>query len=74
MNMFNGKGELNAGSVKEALQSIAKIAAVLEENVPSNVGLAGPVSDSRRDELISQALMTQEGKVALAQAMANPIN
>jgi hypothetical protein len=75
MNMFNNKGEVNASSLKEAMQTIVKYAAILEENTPSNAGLAGQVSlsDDKRDELISRAIMTQDGKIALAQAMANPI-
>jgi hypothetical protein len=75
MNMFNSKGELNASSVKEALVSLAKYASLLEDNQPSNVGLTGSagMSESQRDELISRAIMTQEGKLALAQSMANPI-
>jgi hypothetical protein len=75
MNMFNNKGELNASSLKDALQSLAKYASVLEENQPSNMGFAGQpsLSDDKRDELISRAINTQDGKVALAQAMANPI-
>lgn len=76
MNMFNNQGELNASSVKEALTTIAKYASILENNQPSNAGLAGQpsLSDDKRDELVSRAIMTQEGKIALAQAMANPIN
>lgn len=75
MNMFNSKGEMNASSLKDALQTLVKYASILEENQPSNAGLAGQpgLSDEKRDELISRAIMTQEGKIALAQAMANPI-
>lgn len=75
MNMFNNKGEINASSVREALEVLAKYATLMN-NEPSNAGLAGAptYSDEKRDELISRALMTQEGKVALAQSMANPIN
>jgi hypothetical protein len=75
MNMFNNKGEVNASSLKDALSQLVKYASILEENMPSNSGLAGQpsVSDDKRDELISRAIMTQDGKVALAQAMANPI-
>ncbi len=75
MNMFNGHGQMNASSLKDALQTLVKYAAVLEENTPSNMGLAGSpsLSDDKRDELISRAIMTQDGKIALAQAMANPI-
>jgi len=75
MNMFSNQGQMNASSLKDALQTLVKYAAVLEENTPSNMGLAGQasLSDDKRDELISRAIMTQDGKIALAQAMANPI-
>ena len=71
MNMFNNHGEMNAGSLKDALQTLVKYAAILEENQPSNTGLAGQpaLSDEKRDELISRAIMTQDGKIALAQAI-----
>ena len=73
--MFNSQGQMNASSLSDALQTLVKYAAVLEENTPSNIGLAGQpsLSDEKRDELISRAIMTQDGKIALAQAMANPI-
>lgn len=73
--MFNNKGEMNGSSLRDALQTLVKYAAILEENQPSNTGLAGQVSlsNEKRDELITRAIMTQEGKIALAQAMANPI-
>jgi hypothetical protein len=72
-SLFNSQGELNASSVKEAFAVIAKYAA-LQEGQPSNVGLTTPsVSDDKRDSLIARAIMTNEGKLALAQAMANPI-
>lgn len=75
MSLFNARGELNAVSVKDALQTLVKYAAIMEENTPSNAALAGrpDMNDTKRDELISRAIMTQEGKIALAQAMANPI-
>ena len=73
MNMFNTRGELNASSLKDAIAQIAKFASVLDEALPSNAALSNSVSDEKRDELLSRAIMTQEGKVALAQAMANPI-
>jgi hypothetical protein len=73
--MFDSKGQMNAGSVRELVANLAKYAQILEENAPSNIGLAGQpsVSDERRDDLISRAISTNDGKVALAQAMANPI-
>lgn len=75
MSVFNARGELNAGSLQDALAQIAKFASVLQENQPSNLNLAGQpgLSETQRDELLSRAVMTQDGKVALAQAMANPI-
>lgn len=72
---FQKQGELNAGSVKDALTNIVKYASILEELQPSNSAIAQQpsVTDHQRDEMIKKALMTQEGKVALGQAMANPI-
>ena len=68
--MFNNKGEMNASNLRELLQGLSKYASILEENQPSNVGMAGAeLSDSRRDELITRAIFTQEGKIALAQAI-----
>ena len=73
--LFNAQGELNASNLSDALSTLTKYAAVLQENLPSNIGLAGQpgLNDEKRDELISRAIMTHEGKMALAQAMANPI-
>jgi hypothetical protein len=74
MSVFNSKGELNAGTLQEAFEIIQKYASVLQENAPSNLTLsASAVSDDRRNELVERALMSHEGKLALAQAMANPI-
>jgi hypothetical protein len=75
MNMFSNQGQMNGSSMKDVLLQLVKYASILEENQPANMGLAGQVSlsDDKRDELISRAIMTQDGKIALAQAMANPI-
>jgi hypothetical protein len=72
--MFSTYGEVNASSVQDALQVIAKYASTME-NLPSNVALhtQPTFTNEKRDELISRAIMTHEGKLALAQAMANPI-
>ena len=73
--LFDTHGELNASSVKDALAHIVKYASILENLQPANTGLAQSPSftDEQRDELIKRALLTQEGKIALGQAMANPI-
>lgn len=75
MNMFNNQGQINASNMKDAFQIILKYASILEENMPSSATLAGQPSmnDTKRNELITKALLTNEGKIALAQAMANPI-
>jgi hypothetical protein len=72
---YGQQGQLNAGSVQDALHQIVKYASVLNELQPSNTGLAQrpSVTSEQRDELIKRALLTSEGKIALGQAMANPI-
>jgi hypothetical protein len=74
-NIFNTHGELNAANVKDALSQIVKYASLIEDLQPANATQAGApsLSDEQRDEMIKQALMTQEGKIALGQAMATPI-
>lgn len=78
MSLFSthgNSGQVNASSVSDALSNIVKYASILDELQPSNTGLAQQPSfnDTQRDELIKRALMTQDGKIALGQAMANPI-
>lgn len=74
-DLFNSKGELNASSKQEALLQLSKIASLLDGGLPSNVGLTSraEISADRRDQLFEKALYSQEGKIALAQAMSNPI-
>ena len=64
MNMFNNGGQLNASSFKDSLQQLIKFASILEDNVPSNQGLAGQpsLSDDKRDELISRAILCKTAK------------
>lgn len=73
MYFNNSSGELNATSVQEAFQTIAKYASILQENQPSNSALAGQPQYADQDEMVSRAILTQDGKIALAQSMANPI-
>lgn len=53
---------------------LAKYASILQDNTPSNYGMAGQVSmtDEQKQDLMTRAMFTQEGKMALAQAMPNP--
>jgi hypothetical protein len=71
MSLFSARGELNASNVKDALGTLIRYASILEDNQPSNIGLAGQpsITDDRRDELIARAILTQDGKIALAQAI-----
>jgi len=73
--MFNTHGELNAVDSRDALAQIVKFASIIQQNQSANQNLAGQPSftEEQKDELVRRALMTQEGKVALGQAMANPI-
>jgi hypothetical protein len=73
--MFNNQGEVNAVSVRDALNTIVRYASIIENNVPSNYALAGTpsVTDAQTDEMIARAIFTQDGKISLAQTMANPI-
>ena len=75
MNFFNAQGQLNASDMKDAFAKIMRYASMMEENMPSGASLVGQPSfnDTKRDELINKAMFTQEGKITLAQAMANPI-
>lgn len=78
MSLFSTYGQqaqLGGSNVKDALAQIVKYASVLEDLQPSNTGLAQQPSftDQQRDELVKRAMMSQEGKIALGQAMANPI-
>lgn len=75
MDMFNSKGEMNASSVKDALQLISKFSSMMQDNLPSNFSFSGQpdMTEEKRDELIARALLTQDGKMALAQVMASPI-
>lgn len=75
MSIFDSKGELNAVSQKDALQSIVKMAKLIEENAnTSNTMVGRPgLSDQQRDEMVKRALLTTDGKIALGQAMALPI-
>lgn len=75
MSIFNNHGELNASNIKDALQQIVKYAAIAEELQPSSsvIPAGSSLSEDQRDEMIKSALLTQEGKIALGQAMANPI-
>ena len=73
--MFNNNGELSASNFKDALATIVKYASIIDELSPSSSTLSQEpsLSEEQRDEMIKQALITQEGKIALGQAMANPI-
>lgn len=75
MNFFNNQGQVNASNLKDLVQGLVKYASLLEDNYPSGATLSGApgFSDAKKEEILSKAINTQEGKVALAQAMANPI-
>jgi hypothetical protein len=75
MNFFNNQGQVNASSLKDLVQGLVKYASLLEDNQPSGATLVGQpsFSDAQKEDMLHKATNTQEGKIALAQAMANPI-
>jgi len=76
MNLFNDKGEVNAHDRAEALQNLIRYANMLGSTEPAAAAADadGPsFSDEAKEAMLAQALASPEGKVALGQAMANPI-
>lgn len=75
MSLFDTRGEMSAVSTRDALTAITKMARIIEDNANSSNTLAGrpSFSEQQRDDMIKRALLTNEGKIALGQAMALPI-
>jgi len=74
MSMFNNSGDMNAYNKKEALDQLVSYAQALATGPNSNQPAGEPsVSDGEKEALLSKAISTERGRVALAQAMANPI-
>lgn len=74
--IFDAQGNLNAENRADALAQLIRYANLLAGGVPANAapGMTGPTySEEQREALLKKALVTQDGKVALGQAMANPI-
>lgn len=72
--LFNSKGELNAASSADAINKIVAFAQAMQNGVtaaPSTNASAN--TDDAREALLVKAMQSERGKVALAQAMANPI-
>jgi len=71
---FDASGQMNAHSRAEAIQGLLKYANMLGGPNSSAVDAEAPsFSDEAKEAMLAQALLSQEGKVALGQAMANPI-
>jgi len=75
MSLFDTRGEMSAVSTRDALTAITKMARIIEDNANSSNTIAGrpSFSETQRDDMIKRALLTNEGKIALGQAMALPI-
>lgn len=73
--LFDNKGEINAWDKQDAIKQIAKFANLLA----SGANQSGPApasqryTESQKEDLLKMALTSERGKVALGQAMANPI-
>jgi len=65
---------MNAHNRAEAIQNLVKYANMLSGPSSAAVESDAPsFSDEQKESMLAQALMSHEGKVALGQAMANPI-
>lgn len=75
MNIFDKNGQINAADKNEALVQLVRLANMISSNQPANATLSGArnYNDQEANDMIKRALETTEGKVALGQAMANPI-
>ena len=73
--IFDKQGSLNANDRADAISQIVRYANVLNSTQPANAVIQSrpQYSAEAREAMLKKALMTQEGKVALGQAMANPI-
>lgn len=71
---FTNSGQMNAHNRAEAIQNLVKYANMLSGPNSAAVESETPsFSDEQKEAMLAQALMSHEGKVALGQAMANPI-
>lgn len=74
-NLFDNKGELNAWDKKDAVRQLVKYAQL----IASGSKQTGPApsthryTEAQKEELLRMALTSERGKIALGQAMANPI-
>jgi len=73
--MFNTKGTMNADSKADAINKLVAFAQALAtgDTAPNSPNLSAPVSNEAKEALLAKALQSERGRVALAQAMANPI-
>jgi len=74
-NLFDNAGNLNAHDRAEALQQLVRYANMLSgaPSSASDVADSPSFSEEQKEAMLAQALTTEKGKIALGQAMANPI-
>lgn len=72
--LFDSKGEINAWDKQDCIKQIAKYAQLLNAPAPASTAAATKrYSESEKETLLKTALTSERGKIALGQAMANPI-
>jgi hypothetical protein len=71
---FNSNGEINAYDKADAMSQMVRLANLISGQ-PSNSGAASTstYSDEAKEQMLKQAMSSEQGKIALAQSMANPI-
>ncbi len=72
-NLFSSKGEVNATSSADVINKIVAFSQALQNGVSPLENKTASVNDDAREALLVKAMQSERGKVALAQAMANPI-
>ena len=72
-DLFDSKGELNADSSADAINKIVAFAQAMGNGVTPLENKTASVNEDAREALLVKAMQSERGKVALAQAMANPI-
>lgn len=74
--LFDSKGQVNAWDKQDCIRQIAKYAQLLSSGGNQQTGPAPAThryTEAQKEDLLRMALTSEKGKIALGQAMANPI-
>ena len=71
--LFSSNGQINADNGADVINKIVAFAQAMQNGVTPLDTRTASVNDDAREALLVKAMQSERGKVALAQAMANPI-